>query len=98
MAKDELELRNAFFSQSEMHDSLSTAVGGVWFVAFWPALYKVSRMVKPASCGVFTLAWAYSYYKGINPFLASRLQAGLNSTAAPYVKKYGIKTDEDYLQ
>ena len=80
-----------------MHDSMQTAAAGLWTAAYFPALYWVSRRVKPASCALFTGVWAYAYFRGVTPTITGRLQAGLNSTAAPYMKKYGVKTDEDYL-
>ena len=98
MAEDEANLRNAFFSQNDMHDSMSSAVTGVWALGYFPALYMISKKVQPAGCAFFTLAWGYSYYKGINPFMKGRLQAGLNAHAAKFVDKYNIKTDEDYMK
>ena len=52
------------------------------FLAYWPMIYTVSKQVKPAGCILLTGAYYYfGWRQGLKPFLVSRLQASLNSSA-----------------
>ena len=97
LMQDEQQLRALFFSANQGHDSLQRYVGVAMFAGFWPALYSVSRSVKPFGCVVFAASYGMAWSKVVRPFLNGRLQTSLNSSAAAMAEKYNIKTDAHYL-
>ena len=97
LQEDEQQLRAIFWSQSRGHDSLNRYVGLGMFAAYWPLMLNVSRRVKPWGCLAVTVGYYASWSQGVKPYLTSRLQTSLNSSAAPFAQKYNIKGDDQYL-
>ena len=97
LTEDEERLRTAFNKQNELFSAVGTGAQVAWFGGLIPALYTVSKKVKPVSCGFFTVAWIAAYYKGVSPFVSARFQSALNGEAQGFAKKYEVKGDADYL-
>ena len=95
--KDEQVLSNIYFAQSAAHDKLEGATKLAMFGAYFPALYYLSKSVRPYGCGFFTLGYLATYSYAVKPFLLSQFQKTLNKSALPFKDKYGIKMDSDYM-
>tara|TARA_B110000305_G_scaffold201245_1_gene228935 strand:- start:66 stop:590 length:525 start_codon:yes stop_codon:yes gene_type:complete len=94
---DESKLRDAFFRNSTNHDNTDTFLSATMFVAYWPVMHRLSKNVKPVGCLFFTGAYLAAYFKGVKAQTMNNMQVALNTEAAPYAEKYGLKQDADYL-
>ena len=65
--------------------------------AFFPAMFYLSKSVRPYGCGFFALGYLAAYSYAVKPFLLQQFQKSLNKSAVPFKEKYGIKMDTDYL-
>ena len=73
-------------------------MGWAFFLGYWPIVYHLGRVWKPATIGVFTLGYYFGAYKRLAlPFADSNLQSSLNNAAVEFKEKYHIKMDADYL-
>ena len=90
LLEDETKLREEFVRQSASHDWSVNAMRGTFGLAYWPAVYRLSRSVQPATVGLFTLAYAYGYFSYVEPIATRNLQSGLNAFAKPFAQKYKI--------
>ena len=94
LQEDETQLRQIFFRHNSAHETTSNLVSYGSLIGLFPALYYVSRSVRPTGCFFFSLAYAFSYFKVIKPLTGSMLQSSLNRDAKPFAEKYGVTADD----
>ena len=94
LQEDETKLRQIFFHHESASQNLSNGLRAGAFLAYWPALYVLSRSVKPYGCAFFTLGYGLCYTQLLKPLSTYYMQKSINKDAAPFAEKYGVTADE----
>ena len=93
LLEDEKQLRAAFNDYNSQHDAMDKYTKIALFAGFFPACFQLSRQMRPTTIGFFAVGYVAFWKYGVQPFFLQRFQNSINSAAAPFAEKYGIKAE-----
>ena len=87
---EEKSLRTSFNDCNASHEMRDKIAKAGMFLGFWPSVWYVSKVTRPASVFLFAGAYFAAWQYGVQPMNLQMLQSSLNSAALPVAKNYNL--------